>query len=105
MGFAVTRARPNPINPVGPGVAVRRLRIAPDDVVWLGTLLAGYDELVSLHDGPERGVLLLVTTPSRLVELDEVLQGLGDEVSFEVLEDGTDAPYASSASNSSRPMP
>lgn len=65
-------------------MSARRLRIAPNDVVRLGALLAGYDHLVSIHDAPD-GSTLLVTTPDRADELDAILAGLRAQVPFEVL--------------------
>jgi hypothetical protein len=86
----VARRPPNPIDPVGDGrgVAARRLRIAPADVARLGGMLAGYDGLVSLHDEPGSALLVLVTTSSRLAELDEVLAGLRSCVPFEIVAGG-----------------
>jgi hypothetical protein len=81
----MSRSRGVAIDPLGEGLVARCLRIAEDDVVWLGTLLAGYDGLVMLY-GVARDVILLVTTESRASELDAVLSGMRSEVSFEVIE-------------------
>jgi uncharacterized protein with PIN domain len=81
---APRRAPPAPISPLGEGLVARRLRIERRDVLRLGALLAGYDHLASLHDAPD-GTTLLVTTPDRARELDDVLDGLRGTVAFETL--------------------
>ena len=80
----MARRPPNPRNPLGAGMVGRRLRIAARDMVRLGSLLAGYDELVSVH-GDERDGMLLATTASRARELDDVLDGLRGLIAFDVV--------------------
>jgi hypothetical protein len=82
----MTRTPPSPIQPLGPGLVARRLRIAGADVRLLGAILAGFDHLASIHDTPD-GLTLLVTTPGMLAELDELLADLRDRIAFEVLPD------------------
>jgi hypothetical protein len=70
--------------PLGEGLVVRRVRVAPEDVVRLRGILAGYDGLASAH-GDESGVTALVTTSDRERELDAWLDDLEAEVHFERL--------------------
>lgn len=70
--------------PLGEGLVVRRLRLAPEDVVRLRGILAGYDGLASAH-GDRSGVTVLVTTTDRERELDEWLDELGRELAIERL--------------------
>jgi hypothetical protein len=70
--------------PLGPGLVIRRLRLAEGDVVRLRGILAGYDGLASAH-GDRSGVTVLVTTDDRAAELDAWLAELDAELSFERL--------------------
>ena len=67
--------------PLGPGLAVRRMRMAAPDVVFLRGVLAGYDGLASAH-GDDSGVTLLITPVDRQDELDALLEELSREVEF-----------------------
>jgi hypothetical protein len=61
--------------PLGEGVIVRALRIEPAEQVRLGSLLAGYDGLGSLHgDGDS---VVIVSTASQAEALDEALASIG----------------------------
>jgi hypothetical protein len=75
---------PSPISPLGKGLVVRCIAIAPSDVLKMGALLAGYDQLASIHNAPD-GTTMLVTTIDRANELDDVLGGLRDRVAMDVL--------------------
>ncbi|MDQ3037737.1 MAG: DUF4911 domain-containing protein [Myxococcota bacterium] len=70
--------------PLGEGLVVRRLRLAPPDVVRLRGILAGYDGLASAH-GDRSGVTLLITTCDREAELDAWLADVAQEIAFERL--------------------
>jgi len=60
------------------GLVLRRLRVADADVVWLRSVLEGYDGLAALH-GDGSGVVTLTTTPCQTRELDELLDDLAAE--------------------------
>ena len=62
----------------GPGLAVRRLQIADKDVVWLRSILEGYDGLANLC-GDGKGNVTLICTESRSRELDNLLADLSAE--------------------------
>jgi hypothetical protein len=68
-----------PMIPSGEGLALRRLRIADEDVVRLGGILLGEDGLASLH-GDGEGVIVIVTTTDRAAELDDWLTDIGREI-------------------------
>lgn len=68
--------------PLGDGLVVRRLRLAPEHVVHLRGILAGYDGLASAH-GDRSGITVLVTTCERARELDEWLDDLAAELPLE----------------------
>ena len=65
--------------PLGEGLALVRLALAPEDVVVLRGILAGYDGLVSAH-GDETDVVALVTPEAMLPALEELLAELGHEL-------------------------
>ncbi len=68
----------------GPGLCWRTLRVADADVVWLRSVLEGYDGLASLH-GSGNGVVSLCTPESRAPELDALLDELTREAPVLVL--------------------
>lgn len=72
--------------PTGEGLVTRKLRLAPEAVVHLGGILAGYDNLASLHGEEDRGVIVLLTSASQAQVLDELLDSLRSEVEFEIVE-------------------
>lgn len=65
--------------PLGEGLALVRLALAPEDVVVLRGILAGYDGLVSAH-GDETDVIALVTPHAMLPELEALLDELAREL-------------------------
>jgi len=62
----------------GDGLVTRRLRLADRDVVWLRSVLEGYDGLASLH-GDRSGVVTLIAPAQRARELDALLDDLERE--------------------------
>ena len=66
-------------------MAERRVRVADADVVWLRSILEGYDGLAGLY-GDGRGVVTLSTPWSQAAELDALLADLGAEVSLLVID-------------------
>jgi hypothetical protein len=60
---------------VGDGLCLRRLRVADADVVWLRSVLEGYDGLASLY-GDGSGVVTLTTPHAMAAELDALLDEL-----------------------------
>jgi hypothetical protein len=68
----------------GAGLLLRRVRVADPDVVWLRSVLEGYDGLASLY-GDGSGIVTLTTTASRAPELDELLAELCGEGSLLLL--------------------
>jgi hypothetical protein len=65
-----------PVPPLqGPGLTWRRLRVANPDVVWLRSVIEGYDGLASLY-GDGTGIVVLTTTRAQAAELDELLHEL-----------------------------
>lgn len=70
--------------PFGNGLARRRLRADDGDVAWLRAVLEAYDGLAMLY-GDGTGVVQLVTTDSRLDELDALLAELRGEAPLQPL--------------------
>jgi hypothetical protein len=62
----------------GPGLALRRLRVADADVVWLRSVLEAYEGLAGLY-GDGSGVVTVATTDCQAGELDELLDELARE--------------------------
>jgi hypothetical protein len=60
---------------VGDGLTLRRLRVANADVVWLRSVLEGYDGLAALY-GDGSGVVTLTTPHGLAAELDALLEEL-----------------------------
>jgi hypothetical protein len=60
------------------------LRVADGDVVWLRSVLEGYDGLAALY-GDGSGTVTLTTTVSRAQELDELLVDLCREADLQPL--------------------
>jgi hypothetical protein len=88
--------------PLGAGVTLVRLAVAPADVVVLRGILAGYDGLTSMHgDGSGHGdaagrggassIVALVTPDGLVAELDAVLDAVAQEIPLRRLPDD-DAP-------------
>jgi hypothetical protein len=69
---------------IGPGLGARRVRVADADVVWLRSILEGYDGLAALY-GDGSGVVVLTAPDSRLAELDELLDELCKEAQLQRL--------------------
>jgi hypothetical protein len=59
----------------------RRIRVADADVVWLRSVLEGYDGLAALY-GDGSGVVVLSTTASQAAELDSLLDELRAEAAL-----------------------
>ncbi|GAB4206703.1 MAG: hypothetical protein OHK0013_23610 [Sandaracinaceae bacterium] len=78
--------------PLGAGVTLVRLAVAPADVVVLRGILAGYDGLVSVH-GDDAGsadastIVALVTPDGLLVELEALLDEIAREIPLRRLPD------------------
>jgi hypothetical protein len=68
-----------------PELAERRVRVADADVVWLRSVLEGYEGLAALY-GDGNGVVTLTTPRSRAGELDALLADLRAEVALLVLD-------------------
>lgn len=64
--------------PADPALAQRKLRVADADVVWLRSVLEGYDGL-ALLSGDESGTVILTTTLTQASELDALLADLSAE--------------------------
>jgi hypothetical protein len=64
---------------VGPGLVTRRVRVAPQDVVFVKGLIEASEGLGALF-AERGGDLLLATTHSRSDELDELLTDLEAEI-------------------------
>jgi hypothetical protein len=62
----------------GPGLALRRLRVADRDVVWLRSVLEAYEGLAGLY-GDGSGIVVLTTTDCQARELDGLLDELARE--------------------------
>lgn len=82
--------------PLGAGVTLVRLAVAPADVVVLRGILAGYDGLTSMHgDGSQSedasSIVALVTPDGLVAELDAVLDAVAQEIPLRRLPDD-DAP-------------
>ena len=71
--------------PTGPGLRTLRLRVADRDVVWLRSILEGYDGL-ALVFGDGSGVVTLVTPDDRAAELDGLIDDLARETPVQRLE-------------------
>ena len=76
--------------PLGEGVALVRLRLAPGDVVVLRGILAGYDGLASAH-GDDPTIVALVTPDAMLPALEALLAELSAEIPMERLAPCADA--------------
>jgi hypothetical protein len=66
---------------VGEGLTLRRLRVADADVVWLRSVLEGYDGLAGLY-GDGSGVVTLTTSDALAAELDALLDELCGEAAL-----------------------
>jgi hypothetical protein len=67
--------------PIGPGLVAVRLAMAPEDVVVLGGILAGYDGIASLH-GEDTSELVVLTTESMWPSLATLLESLEGEIAM-----------------------
>jgi hypothetical protein len=65
----------------GTGLTRRRIRVADGDVVWLRSVLEGYDGLASLH-GDGSGIVTLSTTHALTAELDALIDDLCAEAAL-----------------------
>jgi len=70
--------------PTGEGLVGRRVRVADRDVVWLRSVLEGYEGLALLY-GDRTGVVTLVAPLERAEELDALLLDLAAESSLALL--------------------
>ena len=69
---------------IGPGMAVRRLRIAAQDCLWLRSILEAYDGLSSFYGGGD-GMITLITPESQAASLDALIDDLAGEISLQKL--------------------
>jgi Domain of unknown function (DUF4911) len=69
-----------------PALTRRRLRVGRGDVVWLRSILEGYDGLAALY-GDGSGIVTVMAPRERASELDALLAELASEVSLSPLED------------------
>jgi hypothetical protein len=86
---AVGYARRVPAPDLGddPRLARRRLRVSSADVVWLRSILEGYDNLAALY-GDGTGVVVVTAPQERADELDALLADLATEAQLCALDDG-----------------
>jgi hypothetical protein len=63
----------------------RRIRVADCDVVWLRSVLEGYEGLATLY-GDGSGVITLTTPTARLAELDDLISALQHEAALTPIE-------------------
>ncbi len=82
--LASVRSVSQPPLPLGPDLGARRVRVADADVVWLRSILEGYEGLAGLY-GDGSGVVVLTAPNSRLAELDELLDELCKEAALQRL--------------------
>lgn len=68
--------------PVDRDLAVRRLRMAAEDIVRLRGILVAYDGLASAH-GDRTDEVVLMTPRERAAELDALLDDLALEIALE----------------------
>ena len=80
----MTTTRPDNDALLGQGLHTRRLRLSGDDLVWLRSLLEAYDGL-GFVVGEGGGVVHVVTTTAQAATLDELLNDLQTEASFQLL--------------------
>ena len=66
-------------------LARRRLRVAGDDIVWLRSILEGYDGLAALY-GDGSGVVTVMAPKERAAELDALLAELAREAALCLLD-------------------
>jgi len=64
-----------------PALTRRRLRVGSGDVVWLRSILEGYDGLAALY-GDGSGVVTVMAPRERESELDALLADLAREVAL-----------------------
>lgn len=64
--------------PAGEGLINRRLRVAPEEVVWVRAIVEAYDGLALIY-GDGSGVIELISTPSQAASLDALVQALAEE--------------------------
>jgi hypothetical protein len=64
-----------------PALHRRRLRVDSADVVWLRSILEGYDNLAALY-GDGSGVVVISAPHERAAELDELLADLAAEAAL-----------------------
>jgi hypothetical protein len=69
-----------------PALTRRRLRVRTGDVVWLRSILEGYDGLAALY-GDGSGVVTVMTPRERESELDALLSELAREADLCALDD------------------
>jgi hypothetical protein len=72
------------------GLTRRRVRVADADVVWLRSVLEGYDGLAALY-GDGSGIVTLTTPHDRALELDALLGDLCAEAPLHVMSDESSA--------------
>jgi hypothetical protein len=68
----------------GEGLTLRKIRVADADVVWLRSVLEGYDGLAALY-GDGSGVVTLSAPDALAAELDALLDELCSEASIALL--------------------
>jgi hypothetical protein len=77
---------PAPDSSRDPALTRRRLRVSSRDVVWLRSILEGYDGLAALY-GDGSGVVTVMAPNERASELDALLAELAREAVLSPLED------------------
>jgi hypothetical protein len=68
-----------------PALHRRRVRVDSADVVWLRSILEGYDNLAALY-GDGSGVVVVTAPQDRAGELDELLADLAREAALCLLD-------------------
>jgi hypothetical protein len=72
------------IHPLGPGLVSRRLLVHDGDVVWLRSVVEGYEGLAVFY-GDGSGIITLAAPLTRARELDELIDDLRRVISMTCL--------------------
>ncbi|MCG8555879.1 MAG: DUF4911 domain-containing protein [Proteobacteria bacterium] len=78
------RRSKNSVFPPNPALCAARVRIDRRSIVWLRSVLEGYEGLALLH-GDESGTVTIASPSDRARELAALLSDLKREASFEVV--------------------
>ena len=66
-----------------------RIKVNPKDIIYLHGILEAYDHLAVARTLDSReGTMELLASPFFVTDLHELLHGLSEEMSLEILEDG-----------------